>query len=111
MTGLLERLLDYRAVMNDENKTYSMSCTVNLLVGTCPVPPAPPRLSPVSPQVPPGSVVPPAQQRWGAHGPRPGVPPRFLLGGTMQLPTAEGSTVPVWGRSWQHRDPEQGVGP
>lgn len=41
MTGLLERLLDYRAVMNDENKTYSMSCTVNLLVGTCPMPPAP----------------------------------------------------------------------
>uniref|UniRef100_A0A8C6ZVD2 DOCKER domain-containing protein n=1 Tax=Nothoprocta perdicaria TaxID=30464 RepID=A0A8C6ZVD2_NOTPE len=31
VTGLLERLLDYRAVMNDENKTYSMSCTVNLL--------------------------------------------------------------------------------
>ncbi|XP_010221630.1 PREDICTED: dedicator of cytokinesis protein 2-like, partial [Tinamus guttatus] len=28
---LRERLLDYRAVMNDENKTYSMSCTVNLL--------------------------------------------------------------------------------
>lgn len=41
MTGLLERLLDYRAVMNDENKTYSMSCTVNLLVGTYPMPPAP----------------------------------------------------------------------
>ncbi|NWR39307.1 DOCK2 protein, partial [Tachuris rubrigastra] len=31
VTVLLERLLDYRAVMNDENKTYSMSCTVNLL--------------------------------------------------------------------------------
>ncbi|NXK42830.1 DOCK2 protein, partial [Piprites chloris] len=31
VTALLERLLDYRAVMNDENKTYSMSCTVNLL--------------------------------------------------------------------------------
>uniref|UniRef100_A0A8C4V365 Dedicator of cytokinesis protein 2 n=1 Tax=Falco tinnunculus TaxID=100819 RepID=A0A8C4V365_FALTI len=31
VTGLLERLLDYRAVRNDENKTYSMSCTVNLL--------------------------------------------------------------------------------
>ncbi|NXB42684.1 DOCK2 protein, partial [Leucopsar rothschildi] len=31
MSELLERLLDYRAVMNDENKTYSMSCTVNLL--------------------------------------------------------------------------------
>ncbi|XP_059577139.1 dedicator of cytokinesis protein 2 [Alligator mississippiensis] len=31
VTGLLQRLLDYRAVMNDENKTYSMSCTVNLL--------------------------------------------------------------------------------
>lgn len=35
VSELLERLLDYRAVMNDENKTYSMSCTVNLLVGTC----------------------------------------------------------------------------
>lgn len=35
VTGLLERLLDYRAVMNDENKTYSMSCTVNLLVSAC----------------------------------------------------------------------------
>ncbi|KFW85434.1 Dedicator of cytokinesis protein 2, partial [Manacus vitellinus] len=33
VTALLERLLDYRAVMNDENKTYSMSCTVNLLSG------------------------------------------------------------------------------
>ncbi|XP_069061938.1 dedicator of cytokinesis protein 2-like [Pleurodeles waltl] len=31
VTGLLERLLDYRAVMNDENKAYCMSCTVNLL--------------------------------------------------------------------------------
>ncbi|NWV36779.1 DOCK2 protein, partial [Grantiella picta] len=31
VSGLLERLMDYRAVMNDENKTYSMSCTVNLL--------------------------------------------------------------------------------
>ncbi|KAJ7422883.1 hypothetical protein BTVI_11998 [Pitangus sulphuratus] len=38
VTALLERLLDYRAVMNDENKTYSMSCTVNLLVGTCALP-------------------------------------------------------------------------
>lgn len=35
VSELLERLLDYRAVMNDENKTYSMSCTVNLLVSTC----------------------------------------------------------------------------
>ncbi|NXS24414.1 DOCK2 protein, partial [Mystacornis crossleyi] len=31
VSELLERLMDYRAVMNDENKTYSMSCTVNLL--------------------------------------------------------------------------------
>ncbi|XP_064275168.1 dedicator of cytokinesis protein 2-like isoform X1 [Passer domesticus] len=31
VSELLERLLDYRAVRNDENKTYSMSCTVNLL--------------------------------------------------------------------------------
>ncbi|NXQ59948.1 DOCK2 protein, partial [Anthoscopus minutus] len=31
VSELLERLLDYRAVMNDENKTYSMSCTFNLL--------------------------------------------------------------------------------
>uniref|UniRef100_A0A8C3ES62 Dedicator of cytokinesis 2 n=1 Tax=Corvus moneduloides TaxID=1196302 RepID=A0A8C3ES62_CORMO len=29
---LLERLLDYRAVMNDENKDNRMSCTVNLLI-------------------------------------------------------------------------------
>lgn len=29
---LLERLLDYRTVMNDENKDNRMSCTVNLLV-------------------------------------------------------------------------------
>ncbi|KAF4789867.1 Dedicator of cytokinesis protein 2 [Turdus rufiventris] len=29
--GLLERLLDYRAVMSDENKDNRMSCTVNLL--------------------------------------------------------------------------------
>lgn len=35
VSELLERLLDYRAVMNDENKTYSMSCTVNLLVSAC----------------------------------------------------------------------------
>ncbi|XP_067836606.1 dedicator of cytokinesis protein 2-like isoform X2 [Heptranchias perlo] len=31
VTGLLERLLDYRTVMNDENQAYSMGCTVNLL--------------------------------------------------------------------------------
>nr|XP_033811011.1 dedicator of cytokinesis protein 2-like [Geotrypetes seraphini] len=31
VTGLLEKLLDYRAVMNDDNKAYCMSCTVNLL--------------------------------------------------------------------------------
>ncbi|XP_059821727.1 dedicator of cytokinesis protein 2-like [Hypanus sabinus] len=31
VTGLLERLLDYRNVMNDENQNYSMNCTVNLL--------------------------------------------------------------------------------
>lgn len=30
--GLLEKLLDYRTVMNDENKDNRMSCTVNLLV-------------------------------------------------------------------------------
>ncbi|XP_042309499.1 dedicator of cytokinesis protein 2 [Sceloporus undulatus] len=29
--GLLEKLLDYRAVMNDESKDNRMSCTVNLL--------------------------------------------------------------------------------
>uniref|UniRef100_A0A670JFD9 Dedicator of cytokinesis 2 n=1 Tax=Podarcis muralis TaxID=64176 RepID=A0A670JFD9_PODMU len=29
--GLLEKLLDYRAVMNDESKNNRMSCTVNLL--------------------------------------------------------------------------------
>lgn len=32
MTGLLERLLEYRAVINDENKENRMNCTVNLLV-------------------------------------------------------------------------------
>lgn len=106
MTGLLERLLDYRTVMNDENKTYSMSCTVNLLVGTCPVPLDPPGLSPLSPQVPPGAAVPLAQQRWGARGDRPGVPQRCLLGGTVQLPAAKGSPVPVWG--WTR---QEGVGP
>ncbi|XP_078264532.1 dedicator of cytokinesis protein 2-like [Rhinoraja longicauda] len=31
VTGLLERLLDYRTVMNDDNQSYSMNCTVNLL--------------------------------------------------------------------------------
>uniref|UniRef100_A0A4W3GF40 Dedicator of cytokinesis protein 2-like n=1 Tax=Callorhinchus milii TaxID=7868 RepID=A0A4W3GF40_CALMI len=31
VTGLLERLLDYRNVMNDEKQAYNMSCTVNLL--------------------------------------------------------------------------------
>lgn len=44
VTGLLQRLLDYRAVMNDENKTYSMSCTVNLLVS-----PRPPSTTPAQP--------------------------------------------------------------
>ncbi|KAG9346553.1 hypothetical protein JZ751_006864 [Albula glossodonta] len=29
--GLLERLLDYRAVMSDESRNNRMSCTVNLL--------------------------------------------------------------------------------
>ncbi|XP_026809422.1 dedicator of cytokinesis protein 1 isoform X2 [Rhopalosiphum maidis] len=31
VTGLLERLLEYRAVINDENKENRMNCTVNLL--------------------------------------------------------------------------------
>ncbi|XP_043919982.1 dedicator of cytokinesis protein 1-like [Protopterus annectens] len=31
VTGLMDKLLDYRAVMNDENQAYNMSCTVNLL--------------------------------------------------------------------------------
>jgi hypothetical protein len=30
---LLERLLDYRTIMHDENKENRMSCTVNVLVG------------------------------------------------------------------------------
>ena len=30
---LLQRLLEYRAILNDENKENRMSCTVNLLVG------------------------------------------------------------------------------
>ena len=32
---LLQRLLEYRAILNDENKENRMSCTVNLLVGLC----------------------------------------------------------------------------
>jgi len=32
VTGLLERLLEYRTVINDENKENRMNCTVNLLV-------------------------------------------------------------------------------
>lgn len=36
--GLLERLLDYRAVMSDESRNNRMSCTVNLLVGRLPRP-------------------------------------------------------------------------
>lgn len=32
VTGLLERLLEYRSVINDENKENRMNCTVNLLV-------------------------------------------------------------------------------
>jgi len=32
ITGLLERLLEYRTVINDENKENRMNCTVNLLV-------------------------------------------------------------------------------
>lgn len=58
VAGLLERLLDYRAVMNDENKTYSMSCTVNLLVGPRPVPPQLPGAQPRVPPDPPGAAVP-----------------------------------------------------
>lgn len=30
---LLQRLLEYRAILNDESKDNRMSCTVNLLVG------------------------------------------------------------------------------
>lgn len=29
---LMERLLDYRTIMHDENKENRMSCTVNVLV-------------------------------------------------------------------------------
>lgn len=32
VTGLLERLLDYRAVRSDDSRNNKMSCTVNLLV-------------------------------------------------------------------------------
>lgn len=32
VTGLLERLLDYRAVHSDDSRNNKMSCTVNLLV-------------------------------------------------------------------------------
>lgn len=34
VTRLMERLLEYRCVINDENKENRMSCTVNLLVCT-----------------------------------------------------------------------------
>ena len=30
---LLQRLLEYRSILNDESKDNRMSCTVNLLVG------------------------------------------------------------------------------
>lgn len=33
---LLERLLDYRTIMHDENKENRMSCTVNVLVSASP---------------------------------------------------------------------------
>lgn len=32
---LMERLLDYRTIMHDENKENRMSCTVNVLVSGC----------------------------------------------------------------------------
>ena len=32
---LLQRLLEYRSILNDESKDNRMSCTVNLLVSTC----------------------------------------------------------------------------
>ena len=31
---LMERLLDYRTIMHDENKENRMSCTVNVLVSS-----------------------------------------------------------------------------
>lgn len=40
---LMERLLDYRTIMHDENKDNRMSCTVNVLVsGRSGLPPASP---------------------------------------------------------------------
>lgn len=40
---LMERLLDYRTIMHDENKDNRMSCTVNVLVsGRSGLPPAGP---------------------------------------------------------------------
>lgn len=32
---LMKRLLEYRAIVTDENKENRMSCTVNLLVSLC----------------------------------------------------------------------------
>lgn len=32
VTRLIERLLEYRCIINDENKENRMSCTVSLLV-------------------------------------------------------------------------------
>ena len=34
VTRLMERLLEYRFIITDENKENRMSCTVNLLVST-----------------------------------------------------------------------------
>lgn len=123
VSELLERLLDYRAVMNDENKTYSMSCTVNLLVSTCallqlpeaqgssPCPHLPGEMGVVLmlPQAPRvgracscTSPIPhgaPAQQRGGARGARAGVPWESLCSSPGPWPTpslcgdSPGSTV------------------
>jgi len=95
VTGLLERLLDYRAVMNDENKTYSMSCTVNLLVGTGPVPPLP-QGSARPPPAPPGLRC-PRHSRDGVHAEQTQCPRRCLLGGHHAAPCCRGQPSPCVG--------------
>lgn len=116
VSELLERLLDYRAVMNDENKTYSMSCTVNLLVSTCALLQFPEAgrahlhvLSslgkwgwfscfPRSPGLV-GLVPAPPQSPTEPQHRREGVPVVHPLGITVQLPRAVANPIPVWGQS------------
>lgn len=101
VSELLERLLDYRAVMNDENKTYSMSCTVNLLVSTV-LCSSSLRLTGAHPQLP-GAARACFCASPGPHS-APGTAERGCtwcqswhpLGVTKQLPRAVANPIPVW---------------